>query len=85
MVVDLRAVNAQCEPTAWPMRFLESIVQYLSLSKMWFIQEAFKGFWIMPLDDSCQEISSFMTDRAIFTPTCSIQVLLTRLYSFRHE
>ena len=73
MVVDLRAVNAQCEPTAWPMPFLESIVQYLSSSKMWFILDAFKGFWIMPLDESSQEIFSFMTDRAIFTPTRSIQ------------
>ena len=73
MVVDLRAVNAQCEPTAWPMPFLESIVQYLSSSKMWFILDAFKGFWIMPLGESCQEIFSFMTDRAIFTPTRSIQ------------
>ena len=43
MVVDLRAVNAQCEPTAWPMPFLESIVQYLSSSKMWFILDAFKS------------------------------------------
>ena len=73
MVVDLRAVNAQCEPTAWPMPFLESFVQYLSSSKMWFILDAFKGFWIMPLDESSQEIFSFMTDRAIFTPTRSIQ------------
>ena len=73
MVVDLRAVNAQCEPTVWPMPFLESIVQYLSNSKIWFILDAFKGFWIMPLDESCQEIFSFMTDRAVFTPTRSIQ------------
>ena len=73
MVVDLRAVNAQCEPTAWPMPFLESIVQYLSCSKIWFLLDAFKGFWIMPLDESCQEIFSFMTDRGVFTPTRSIQ------------
>jgi hypothetical protein len=44
MVVDLRAVNAQCEPTAWPMPFLESIVQFLSNSKIFFILDAFKGF-----------------------------------------
>ena len=27
----------------------------------------------MPLDESCQEIFSFMTDRAVFSPTRSIQ------------
>ena len=42
MVVDLRAVNAQCEPTTWPMPFLESIVQHLSKAKIWFILDAFK-------------------------------------------
>jgi len=73
MVVDLRAVNAQCEQTAWPMPFLDAIVTYFSNSKYWFILDAFKGFWIMPLDESCQEIFSFMTDRGVFTPTRSIQ------------
>ena len=83
MVVDLRAVNAQCEQSAWPMPFLEAIVTYLSNSKYWFIPEAFKGFWIMPLDQSCQEIFSLMTDRGVFTPTLSIQGALNSATQFQ--
>ena len=83
MCVDLRAVNSQCIPTAWPMPFLESIVQYLSKSKFWFIFDAFKGFWIMPLDESCQEMFSFMTDRGVFTPTRSIQGALNSATQFQ--
>jgi hypothetical protein len=73
ILVDLRAVNAQCEATAWPMPFLESIVQYLSGSQCWFSLDAFKGFWTMPLNQNCLEIFSFITDRAVFTLTRSIQ------------
>ena len=65
----------------WP--FLESIVQYLSKSKFWFILDAFKGFWIMPLDESCQEMFSFMTDRGVFTPTRSIQGALNSATQFQ--
>ena len=83
MVVDLRAVNAQCESTSWPMPFLESIVQYLSGSKFWFSLDAFKGFWIMPLDPKCQQIFSFMTDRAVFTPRRSIQGALNSATQFQ--
>lgn len=73
MCVDLRAVNAVCEATVWPMPFLESIVQYLAGSKYWFLLDAFKGFWVMPLHTDSQEMFSFMTDRGVFTPTRSIQ------------
>ena len=83
MVVDLRAVNAQCESTSWPMPFLESIVQYLSGSKFWFSLDAFKGFWIMPLDPKCQQIFSFMTERAVFTPRRSIQGALNSATQFQ--
>ena len=68
MTVDLRAVNALCEATIWPMPHLESIVRHLSNSRYWFSLDAFKGFWIMPLAKECQEMFSFMTDRAVFTP-----------------
>jgi deoxyribodipyrimidine photolyase len=44
MCVDLRAVNAICEATAWPMPmpFLESIVRNLAGSKYWFLLDALR-------------------------------------------
>ena len=83
MTVDLRAVNALCEATIWPMPHLESIVRHLSSSKYWFSLDAFKGFWIMPLAEECQEMFSFMTDRAVFTPTRSIQGALNSAAQFQ--
>jgi hypothetical protein len=88
MCVDLRAVNALSESTLWPMPFLESIVCYLGNSKFWFKLDAFKGFWLMPLALECQEMFSFMTDRAVFTPRRSIQGALnsaTQFQSRMHE
>jgi hypothetical protein len=73
MVVDLREVNARSIPTACPMPLLEGIIQYLAKSKFWFILDAFKGFWLMPLAKECQEMMSFMTDRGVYTPLRSLQ------------
>ena len=61
------------ESTLWLMLFLESIVSRLGDSKFWFKLDVFKGFWLMPLAEECQEIISFMIDRAIFTPRRSTQ------------
>lgn len=83
MCVDLREVNAACKATAWPMPFLESIVRHLAGSKYWFSLDAFKGFWIMPLDKECQEMFSFMTDRGVYTPTRSIQGALNSSTQFQ--
>lgn len=65
------------------MLFLESITQHLAESKFWFSLDAFKGFWIMPLDESSQEMFSFMTDRGVFTPTRSIQGALNSATQFQ--
>ena len=65
MTVDLRGVNALCESTVWPMPFMEAIVNCLAGSKFWFKLDAFKGFWMMPLSEECQEMFSFMTDRGV--------------------
>ena len=83
MCVDLRAVNAMSESTVWPMPFLESIVTHLQDSKFWFKLDAFKGFWLMPLAEECQEMFSFMTDRAIYTPRRSIQGALNSAIQFQ--
>ncbi|CEP03613.1 hypothetical protein PBRA_009498 [Plasmodiophora brassicae] len=73
LCVDLRQVNARCVPTAWPMPNVESVTRKLSGMTCFFTIDAFKGFWLMPLAKECQEIFSFMTDDAVFTPTRSIQ------------
>jgi hypothetical protein len=83
MVVDLRAVNAVCESTAWPMPFLEAVVNNLAGSRCWFKLDAFKGFWMMPLAEDCQEMFSFMTDRGVFTPRRSIQGALNSATQFQ--
>jgi hypothetical protein len=44
------------------MPFMEAIVNHLAGSKFWFKLDAFKGFWMMPLEDYL-EMFSFMTDR----------------------
>ena len=83
MCVDLRAVNAMSDSTVWPMPYLESIVTHLGNSKFWFKLDAFKSFWLMPLAEKCQEMLSFMTDRAIFTPRRSIQGALNSAIQFQ--
>ena len=37
----------------------------------------------MPLDESCQEMFSFMTDRGVFTPTRSFQGALNSATQFQ--
>jgi hypothetical protein len=83
MCVDLRAVNAICESTAWPMPFLEAVVTKLAGARFWFKMDAFKGFWMMPLSEECQEMFSFMTDRGIYTPKRSIQGALNSATQFQ--
>ncbi|CEO95374.1 Reverse transcriptase domain-containing protein [Plasmodiophora brassicae] len=52
---------------------VEAVTRKLSGMTCFFTIDAFKGFWLMPLAKECQEIFSFMTDDAVFTPTRSIQ------------
>ena len=83
MCVDLRAVNSVCESTAWPMPFLEAIVNDLAGSRFWFKLDAFKGSWMMPLAEECREMFSFMTDRGVYTPKRSIQGALNSATQFQ--
>jgi hypothetical protein len=85
MCAVLRAVNALGIATAWPMLFLQDIVQHMTKSRYWFIFDAFKGFLMMPLAECCQEMFSFMTDLGIFTPTRSIQSALNSAVQFQER
>src|SRR6185312_13700998 len=71
------------ESTAWPMPFLEAVVNELAGSRCWFKLDAFKGFWMMPLADECPEMFSFMTDRGVYTPRRSIQGALNSATQFQ--
>ncbi|CEP03568.1 hypothetical protein PBRA_009453 [Plasmodiophora brassicae] len=73
LCVDLRQVNARSVPTAWPMPNVEAATRKLNGMTCFFTIDAHKGFWLMPLAKECQEIFSFMTDDAVYTPTRSIQ------------
>jgi hypothetical protein len=56
LVIDLREVNRRSIATYWPMPFQESIVQRLGKAKIFFKLDLFKGFWLLPLAEECQEM-----------------------------
>ena len=76
-------MNAQCEPIAWPMPRIEDITRKLAGSKFFASLDIFKGFWLMPLDADSQELYSFMTDDAVYTPKRSIQGALNSGLQFQ--
>ena len=83
LCVDLREVNARCQPTVWPMPDIESMKSRLAGAKVFFSLDMFKGYWSMPLAKESQEIFSFMTRDKVFTPTRSIQGALNSALQFQ--
>ncbi len=83
LVVDLREVNKRSIATAWPMPNMEAVANQLQGSKFFFSLDAFKGFWLMGLHEECQEMFSFMTDEAVYTPTRSFQGGLNSALQFQ--
>jgi hypothetical protein len=73
MTIDVRRVNEQIEPTAWPMPNLEVVMQSLENSAFYASFDLFKGYWQFPLHEDSQQCLSFMTDMGIFTPIWVIQ------------
>ena len=61
---DYHAINSMTERAAWPMPILEVILQQVAGSKFFL----FKCYWQFPLDESCQELFSFATDKGVWTP-----------------
>ena len=68
LCVDLRAVNAITESSAWPMPMLEVVLGKLQGSKCFATLDMNQGYWQFPLDKGSQEICSFMTDEGVFSP-----------------
>ena len=71
--VDLRRVNSQTVPIAGAMPNLEQVRERVAGSSCYQQLDFFKGFWQLPLDKSCQEYFSIVTDEGIYTPTRVIQ------------
>ena len=69
LCVDLRAVNALTESSAWPMPMIEVVLGKLQGSKCFATLDMNQGYWQFPLDKESQEICSFMTDEGVFSPT----------------
>jgi hypothetical protein len=69
MTVDLREVNRRTVTPIWPMPNLEVMLRGIAGAKVFALFDLTSGYWQFPLDPSCQEIFSYMTDRGIFTPT----------------
>ena len=67
--VDLRPVNAQTEPQAWPMPNMEAAMSELTGDTCFATMGLCHGYWQMPLDTDSQECQSFITPDGVFTPT----------------
>jgi hypothetical protein len=52
--IDVRRVNRQTEPTAWPMPNLEVVMQSLENSAFYASFGLFKGYWQLPLHEDSQ-------------------------------
>ena len=69
LCVDLRAVNAMTESSAWPMPMLEVALGKIQGSQCFATLDMQQGYWQFPLDEAAQEICSFMTDEGVYSPT----------------
>ncbi|KAJ0400435.1 hypothetical protein ATCC90586_006519 [Pythium insidiosum] len=66
--VDYKPVNAQVEPIAGIMPNLHVDLQNVRDCTCFGLFDFIKGYWQLPLDESSQEILSYMTHRRIYTP-----------------
>lgn len=68
MVINLKAANAAIDPILWPFPTMEDVQQYLTGAKYFISMDIKNGFWQVKLHRDCQELFSFTTHRATFTP-----------------
>jgi len=67
--VDLRPVNSQTIPHAWPMPDLESMTSQLTRDTCYATLDLCQGYWQMALHENSQECQSFITPDGVFSPT----------------
>ena len=66
---DYRPVNAMTETIAGVMPNLPVALEHAAGKECFGLFDFMKGFWQLPLATESQEILSYMTDKAIYTPT----------------
>lgn len=67
--VDMRPVNSQTVPHAWPMSDLESVATQLSKDKCYALLDLAHCYWQFATHPDSQECQSFITTDGVFTPT----------------
>ncbi|KAF0726062.1 hypothetical protein Ae201684_015612 [Aphanomyces euteiches] len=67
MTVDVRSVNSRTEPVQWPMPVIEVVMENLAGSTCFVALDFFKGYWQFPLDPSCCDLYTIMTDLGCYT------------------
>lgn len=67
--VDLRPVNRQTVPFAWPMPNLESATSQLSNASCFASIDLCHCYWQFPIENESRECQSFITPDGVFTPT----------------
>ena len=73
LTIDLRPVNSQTVPFAWPMPSLESVVSEVAGDACFATFDLCHGYWQMPLHPDSQECQSFITQDGVYTPTRVLQ------------
>jgi transposase InsO family protein len=71
--VDYRRVNASIIPTQFPTPHPDSLISGIGDSRYFGTVDLQQGFWQLPLDESCRDAFSFVTDRGVYTPTRLMQ------------
>ncbi|KAG3118146.1 hypothetical protein PI125_g3140 [Phytophthora idaei] len=67
--VGYRPKNVLTEPIAGVMPSIEVALERCRGMMYYAMFDFLKGFWQLPLHESCCEVLSYMTDRGVFTPT----------------
>ncbi|OWY93945.1 Retrovirus-related Pol Polyprotein from transposon 312, partial [Phytophthora megakarya] len=66
---DYQPVNAMTEPIAGLIPILQHITEHVKNMAHFGLFDFIRGFWQLPLAETCWEVLSYMTDQTIYTPT----------------
>ena len=66
--VDAREPNNLSDVGQWPMPIMEQVQEHLAGARYFAAIDLKDGYWQCPVHEDCQELFSFATDQAVFTP-----------------
>lgn len=69
LTFDYRPVNAATVPMTWPMPHIDSELSDMAGSLCFDVIDFVSGYWQLPLNESSQELLSFMTANMVVQPT----------------